>query len=66
MHPPYLTLRHMNRRRNAGPPGREIFKKWMEAQAPQRLSKADAELVIDEASGNSSTTEPSQRPQLFA
>jgi hypothetical protein len=49
----------------AGPPGREIFRKWIEAQAPKRLSKADAEIVMDEVSNNSATTEARANVRSF-
>jgi hypothetical protein len=41
----------------SGPAGREVFQKWMMAQAPKRITPAEAELVIDQAANVNSTTE---------
>lgn len=41
----------------SGPAGRTAFSNWMMAQAPRRLSKADAELIVDVAANDNTTTE---------
>ncbi len=54
-----------NRMFVAGPPGYKVFSEWMQAQAPKRLSKADAETVLNEVSNNASTTEARANVRTF-
>jgi len=49
----------------SGPPGRDAFAGWMMAQAPVRLSNADAELVVEEAADVSGATEARANVHTF-
>jgi hypothetical protein len=49
----------------SGPAGRQAFEGWMRAQAPARLSKADAEIVMDLAGNFNATTEARANVHAF-
>ncbi|HWR53329.1 MAG TPA: LysM domain-containing protein [Bryobacteraceae bacterium] len=49
----------------SGAPGRQAFEGWMRAQAPARLSKADAEVVMDLAGNFNATTEARANARAF-
>lgn len=50
----------------SGPPGQKAFEDWMKAQAPARISRGDAELVVDETADRTATAEARANVHTFS